>query len=46
VKAHPLPRPLIDQLPELKQYTYVKFKDQILVINPMTQKIVDLFSQS
>ena len=45
LKAHPLPRPLVYKLPVLKQYEYVKFKDQVLIVNPMTKEIVDVFSQ-
>jgi hypothetical protein len=43
---HPLPQPLISQLPQLKPYTYVKFKQQVLIVNPMTREIVDLFSET
>ena len=37
---HPLPRPLIYEIPLLKRYAYVKFKDEVLIVNPMTRKIV------
>jgi hypothetical protein len=30
----------------LKRYTYIKFKHQVLIVNPMTRKIVDMFSES
>jgi len=46
VKPHPFPRPLIYQMPLLKQYGYVKLKNEVLVINPMTHKIVDMFPES
>ena len=46
VTAHPLPRPLIYELPVLREYKYVKFRDQILIVNPVTNEIVDLFPQS
>jgi Protein of unknown function (DUF1236) len=46
VQSHPLPRPLIYQVPILKEYTYVKFRDQILIVNPLTKKVADLFPQS
>ena len=39
---HPLPRPLIYEIPALKRYSYVKFKDEVLIINPMTRKIVEM----
>jgi len=32
--------------PALKQYTYLKFKGQVLIINPMTGKIVDIFPEA
>jgi hypothetical protein len=46
VKLHPLPRPLVNQMQPLKRYTYVKFKQQVLLVNPMTRKIVDMFPES
>ena len=38
--------PLIYQMPELKRYTYLKFKRQVLIINPMTRTIVDMFPEA
>jgi hypothetical protein len=46
LKAHSLPPPLIYEMPTLKRYTYLKFKGQVLIINPMTHKIVDIFSET
>jgi len=46
LKAHALPPPLIYEMPALKQYTYLKFKGQVLIINPMTGKIVDIFPEA
>jgi hypothetical protein len=46
VTAHALPRPLIYQLPALREYTYVKFRDQILILNSVTREIVDIIPQS
>src|SRR5690349_4511877 len=43
LKPHPLPRPLVYDLPRLKQYGYLKLKHQVLIIDPMTDKIVDMF---
>jgi hypothetical protein len=42
VKGHSLPPPLIYEMPALKQYKYVKFKDQLWIVNPMNRKIVDI----
>jgi hypothetical protein len=39
---HPLPRPLVYEIPVLKRYSYVKFKDEVLIVNPMTRKIVEM----
>ena len=44
--AHALPRPLIYQMPILKRYTYVKLKKQIVLVNPMTREVVDVFPES
>ena len=46
VKLQPLPRPLVNEMQPLKRYTYVKFKHQVLLVNPMTRKIVDMFPES
>jgi hypothetical protein len=43
---NPLPQPLVAELKPLERYTYVKFKDQVLIVNPMTRVIVDMFPQS
>lgn len=46
LKAHALPPPLTYEMPVLKQYTYLKFKGQVLIIDPMTGKIVDIFPEA
>jgi hypothetical protein len=43
---HPLPQPLVDEMQPLRRYAYVKFKHQVLIVNPMTRKIVDMFPES
>jgi hypothetical protein len=45
VTAHPLPQVLISQVPVLREYKYVKFRDQILIVNPVTMDIVEMFPQ-
>jgi len=45
LKPHTLPSPLLDQMPELKRYTYLKFKQQVLIVDPMSRKIVDIFPE-
>ena len=42
---HALPTPLTRQVPALKRYTYLKFKQQVLIVNPMSRKIVDMFPE-
>jgi hypothetical protein len=46
VKAQSLPTPVLWQLPQLRDYMYVKMKDQVLIVNGMTNKIVDMFSET
>ena len=46
VKAQSLPTPVLSQMPELRDYMYVKMKDQVLIVNGMTNKIVDMFSET
>jgi len=46
VALHQLPQPLLAQMPQLKPYTYVKFKQQVLIVNPMTRQIADMFSEN
>jgi Protein of unknown function (DUF1236) len=43
---HPLPRPLADEIQPLQHYTYVKFKHQILIVNPISREIVDMFPEA
>ena len=46
LKAHSLPPPLIYEIPALKRYTYLKLKGRVLIVNPMTGTIVDMFSET
>jgi hypothetical protein len=46
LKPHSLPPPLIYEMPVLKHYTYLKLKGQVVIVNPMTGKIVDMFSET
>lgn len=47
-QLHPqtLPPPVLDKMPLLERYTYVKFKQQVLIVNPMSRKIVDVFPEA
>jgi hypothetical protein len=42
---HPLPRPLVYQIPVLKQYYYAKLSSNVLIVDPMTRKIVDVIAR-
>jgi len=42
---HTLPPPLLVQMPALERYAYLKFKQQVLIIDPMSRKIVELFPE-
>ena len=42
---HPLPRPLVYQIPVLKQYYYGKLPDTVLIVDPMTRKVVDVIAR-
>ncbi len=46
LKPHAFPPPLIYEMPPLKRYTYLKFKDQTLIVDPMTKKIVEIMPQT
>lgn len=43
---HALPKELLQQMPILADYKYVKVNKQVLIINPMTKKIVDMFPET
>ncbi len=42
---HPLPRPLVYQVPALKQYYYAKLPKNVLIVDPMTRKVVDVIAR-
>ena len=39
-------QPLISEIPETKRFTYLKFKDQVLIVDPVNRKIVDMFPET
>jgi hypothetical protein len=43
---HTLPSPLLAEMPALKRYAYLKFKQQVLIVDPMSRKIVDMFPEA
>jgi hypothetical protein len=44
-KGQAFPLPLITEMPAIRQYEYLKFKGDVLVVNPLTGKIVDKFPE-
>jgi hypothetical protein len=42
---HPLPRPLVYRIPALKQYYYAKLPKNVLIVDPMTKKVVDVIAR-
>jgi len=40
-----MPTELARKVPAVENYGYMKIKDQVLIINPMSKKIVDMFPQ-
>jgi hypothetical protein len=42
LKGQTLPKPLLSEIPALKEYLYLKFKDQALIVDPLNKKIVDI----
>lgn len=39
---HPLPRPLVYEIPALKNYYYVQLDDQVLIVDPMTKTVAEI----
>lgn len=46
VSPHGFPEPILLGMPTLRDYGYVKMKDQVLIVNEMTREIVDVFSET
>ena len=45
IQSHPMPRSLIYEIPELRQYYYAKLDRNVLVIDPMSKKVVDVLAR-
>jgi hypothetical protein len=41
---HPLPRPLANQVPVLKQYYYAKLPDKVVLVDPISRKVVEVIT--
>ncbi|MBX9827671.1 MAG: hypothetical protein K2Y27_22080 [Xanthobacteraceae bacterium] len=46
LKPQAFPSALIADVPATRPYTYLKFKGQVLIVEPMSRKIVDLFPEA
>jgi hypothetical protein len=46
IKPMGMPEAVRSQVPQLANYGYAKVKDQVLIVNAMTGKIVDMFSET
>lgn len=44
--AHAFPATLQSDVPTLANYKYVRVKGKVLIVNPMTKKVVDMFSET
>jgi hypothetical protein len=42
---HPLPRPLVYEIPALKSYYYVQLADKVLIVDPMTKKVAEVIAR-
>jgi len=42
VPEYPLPRPLVYEVPVLKQYYYAQLDDQVLIVDPMTKTVAEI----
>ena len=40
--AHPLPRPLVYDIPVLKQYEYAQLADSVRIIDPLTKTVAGI----
>lgn len=45
LKPQAFPRPLTTEIPQTRPYAYLKLKDQILIVDLMTHKIVEMFPE-
>ncbi len=46
LKPLALPQDLVRRLPQLAEYDYLKMKDKVLIVDPMSKKIVDMFPET
>jgi hypothetical protein len=46
IELQPLPEPLVVDLPVLKRYGYLKLKQQVLIVDPISRRIVEMFAEA
>jgi hypothetical protein len=42
---HPMPRPLVYEIPVLKNYYYVQLSDKVLIVDPMSKKVAEIIQR-
>jgi hypothetical protein len=42
---HPFPQQLVGKIPVLKQYYYAKLPNNVLIVDPMTRKVVEVIAR-
>ena len=45
IKLQSLPQPVVDQIPTLKPLDYAKSRNQILIVDPLTRKVVGVLNR-
>jgi len=45
-KGDALPQKLVREIPVLKEYSYLIYNNQIMIVDPMSKKVIDLFPAS
>ncbi len=42
IEIRPLPKPILDQIPEAKKYNYAVWREQVLLIDPADRRVADI----
>ncbi len=42
IEIRPLPKPILDQIPEAKKYNYAVWREQVLLIDPAERRVADI----
>jgi Protein of unknown function (DUF1236) len=45
LKLHPFPASVVERMPELRGYEYTMVDNELLIVNPIDSKIVDIITQ-